>query len=439
MLFKIAKLSKQFLITSECIQPCILTSKNNRYFIKKTPIISNIYSKILYKSYCSSTNDNKSSETQIYGSLTDDQVKNITDGDPDLEKKLKLLILETEVLRQDGQKVPSTEFIKDFQWKELLSKDTKSSRRKYLSFLFSIEKKKENRIEKKNLKRKELEERKAEDKPERQYGLGANTILLRIYETTMNQQANNRLIQAMQFNQKLVIDCGYDEHMNNMEKINTAKQLMLLFAENRAHSEPFDLHYCNANFNEKVMQALNRHIPTLLEPWFPLHVHTKSYLDIFPKEKLVYMTPHCRDDLVEYDHDAIYIIGAMVDKMNNEPLSLAKAKKEGLRMKRLPLDRYLQWGSGSGKSLTLNQMVSILLDVKTTGDWNYALRHVPRRKVMEIGHNILRNDKSSLRFNKNSSRTVKSYPENSKEIKSNFQPDRKMRKSKLLVSSIFNK
>lgn len=125
--------------------------------------------------------------------------------------------------------------------------------------------------------------------------------------------------------------------------------------------------------------------------------------------------------------------------MNNEPLSLAKAKKEGLQMKRLPLDRYLQWGAGSGKSLTLNQMVSILLDVKTTGDWNYALRHVPRRKVMEIGHNILRNDKSSLRFDKKSSRTVKNYPENSKEIKNNFQPDRKMRKSKLLVSSIFNK
>lgn len=68
---------------------------------------------------------------------------------------------------------------------------------------------------------------------------------------------------------------------------------------------------------------------------------------------------------------------------NSEPLSLAKAKREGLKMAKFPLDRYLTWGSGSGKSLTMNQVISILLDVKTTGDWKFALRHVPRRKIAE--------------------------------------------------------
>lgn len=53
-------------------------------------------------------------------------------------------------------------------------------------------------------------------------------------------------------------------------------------------------------------------------------------------------------------------------------------------MAKLPLDKYLQWGSGSGKSLTLNQVASILLDIKQTGDWKYALRHVPRRKLMDV-------------------------------------------------------
>ncbi|XP_037952545.1 mitochondrial ribonuclease P protein 1 homolog [Teleopsis dalmanni] len=74
----------------------------------------------------------------------------------------------------------------------------------------------------------------------------------------------------------------------------------------------------------------------------------------------------------------------MVDTSNNEPLSLAKAKKLGLRMARLPLEHYLQWGAGSGKSLTLNQMVSIMLDIKKTGDWMKAFSHVPRRKVVNI-------------------------------------------------------
>lgn len=69
--------------------------------------------------------------------------------------------------------------------------------------------------------------------------------------------------------------------------------------------------------------------------------------------------------------------------MNKKPLSLAKAKRLGLRMARLPLDQYLQWGAGSGKSLTLNQMINILLDLKQSGDWSHALRHVPRRKITD--------------------------------------------------------
>lgn len=190
----------------------------------------------------------------------------------------------------------------------------------------------------------------------------------------------------MQFAPKLVLDCSYDEHMNKRECINAAKQLMFCFAENRYHDQPFDLHFCNANMAGYTMTYLQRHIPTMLEPAFPMNVHTDSYLEHFPKEQLVYLTPHCKNDLTEYNPDHVYIIGAMVDTMNNEPLSLAKAKKLGLKMARLPLDRYLQWGSGSGKSLTLNQMVNIMLDLKTTGDWRRSLSHVPRRKLVEAEH-----------------------------------------------------
>lgn len=189
-------------------------------------------------------------------------------------------------------------------------------------------------------------------------------------------------MRAMQFGQKLVLDCSYDEHMTKRECILAAKQLMLVFAENRIHDQPFDLHFCNANMAGHTLDYLQRHIPTMLNAEFPLNVHTDSYLDHFPHEQLVYLTPHCKNDLTEYDPDKVYIIGAMVDTMHNEPLSLAKAKKHGLQMARLPLDRYLQWGAGSGKSLTLNQMTRIMLDLKTSGDWNKSLSHVPRRKLV---------------------------------------------------------
>jgi ribonuclease P protein 1 len=50
-------------------------------------------------------------------------------------------------------------------------------------------------------------------------------------------------------------------------------------------------------------------------------------------------------------------------------------------MEKLPLDRYLLWGAGGSKSLTLNQVIQILLDIRATGSWDKALQHVPRRKL----------------------------------------------------------
>lgn len=222
------------------------------------------------------------------------------------------------------------------------------------------------------------------------YGLMHNTFLLRIYDTAINHFHNTKLVRAMQFGQKLIFDCSYDSHMIPREAVNAAKQLMLCFAENRFHDDPFDLHFCNADQSGITMKTLYKHIPTLTEPSFPLNVHQESFMDLFPKEKLVYLTPHCRNEIQEFNHDDIYIIGAMVDKITSEPLSLAKAKQLGLRMAKLPLDRYLQWGGGSGKSLTLNQMTNILLEMKRSGDWNEALKVVPRRKLIDETEHIKR-------------------------------------------------
>lgn len=321
------------------------------------------------------------SSNELYSSV---EYNAITDGDENMLKKLKILMLEVDVMKQEGLKVPSK--LSTEQWKELLTLETRSKRRRFLGFIWLNEKKRLSDERKKAKRKQEILERKEVVQKEQEendhiiYGFRGVTIFLRIYETSMNMHYNNRLIQAMKFGQKCVIDCGYEEHMTNMEAKNCAKQLMLMFAANRVHNDPYDLHFCNANPEYRTIKQLNKHIPTLYEPDFPINITEKNYLDLFPKEKLVYLTPHCRDELKEYDHDAIYIIGAMVDKANSEPLSLAKAKSEGIKMACFPLDRYLDWHIGS-KSLTLNQSLSIILDMKYTGKWMEALKHVPKRKT----------------------------------------------------------
>lgn len=58
------------------------------------------------------------------------------------------------------------------------------------------------------------------------------------------------------------------------------------------------------------------------EPWFPLNVHEKSYLNVFPKNQLVYLTPHSPEVMTNYDHDAIYIIGGIVDKVRTQLINV---------------------------------------------------------------------------------------------------------------------
>lgn len=131
----------------------------------------------------------------------------------------------------------------------------------------------------------------------------------------INYSFNFRALQAMIYGQGLVIDCSYDDDMVYKEAVNAAKQLTFVFGDNRIHKEPFNIHLCNLNMKGAFMQQLRKNIPSLDEPWFPINMHTKSYLDVYPREKLVYLTPHCREELTQFDHDAVYIIGCMVDKV----------------------------------------------------------------------------------------------------------------------------
>ena len=332
--------------------------------------------------------DEESLKPSKYVSLTEDVIKLLTGDEPELVKRLKLVEFEYEVSKQEGTRAPSQLTLD--HWKELLALSSTSKRKKYLVFLFKLEMTKQNRKQKKeeNKVRREAE---MEEKKEAvilngedehiQYGLGKNTICLKIYDTKIDQFHNNKMLRASIFDLPVVYDLSYDEHMNSTEQKNAAKQLVLSLVANREHVSPFPMQFCNVNFNGLVMKHLLKLVPTLYNPDFPISISPKSYLDIFPKEKLVYLTPHCQNEMSHFDAEKVYIIGCLVDKAENTPHSLAKAKRENIQMAKLPLDRYLNFGGGSGKSLTLNAMISILLELKEHGDWDRALRMVPRRKL----------------------------------------------------------
>lgn len=95
---------------------------------------------LLHNSFCTVSNNGVASVHEMYNP----DIEAIAKGDPELEKKVKLLLLEIEVLQQEGVLVPSPGFMKEEDWKELVKLQSRASRKKYLLFLFKKEKTKEN-------------------------------------------------------------------------------------------------------------------------------------------------------------------------------------------------------------------------------------------------------------------------------------------------------
>jgi len=195
--------------------------------------------------------------------------------------------------------------------------------RKYLRFLWRNEKIREKDQEKKKwnkiqyLANKELTMQE-EETGEMKYGLRYNTMFLRIYQTTMSHYYNSRLMQAIMFEPKIVFDCGYENDMVFREIHNCAKQLQIALSANRTHSAPVHQYFCNLKKDGILEENLLLSMPNFLNNDFPATVTSQSYLDLFPKDQLVYLTPHCKTEMKEYDANMVYIIGAMVDKVNRQ-------------------------------------------------------------------------------------------------------------------------
>ncbi|KAJ6647026.1 Mitochondrial ribonuclease P protein 1 like [Pseudolycoriella hygida] len=354
-------------------------------------ILSKSFS-VLYKSFCSSLRLATLKVSSVFQSVNSRYSTGLTKlhdepgtnnpMDDEEDKKMKLIKLEMSRIHQRGGRAPDFDFVKKYQWDQVITLESTSARRKFYAYLFASQKRRENKVLKQQMNRKAREAGSCElSKKHINYSLGHTTFFLRIGRSTVNLFRNNRLRQAMKFGEKLIFDCSYDDHMTLKEAKNAAEQLALSFATNRKNREPFDLHFCNVNFNSQTMQHLERIFPGVRSEKLPLNLHEGSYLELFPHSQLVYLTPHCKEELTEYDPNKIYIIGAMVDKSNADPLSLAKAKKFNLEVARLPLEKYFQWSDGSRKALTLNQMTNIMLDLKKTQNFEIALQHVPKRKI----------------------------------------------------------
>lgn len=257
---------------------------------------------------------------------------------------------------------------------------------------------------KKEMKKAEKEEAKKDQLPETiKEDKQQNFLFLRLWDRNMDVAMGWKGAQAMQFGQPLVFDMAYDDHMKPKELQNAVSQLLESEGCNRRNVDPFHIYFCNLKTGGTYYKEL---VKRYGEKWNKLLLTAteKSHVDLFPKDSIIYLTADSPNVMTTFKHDKIYIVGSFVDKNMQPGTSLAKAKRLKLATECLPLDKYLQWDTGT-KNLTLDQMMRILLCLKNTGSWEEALKFVPRRKhagyleISQHSQEFLNRMKKSKTFN----------------------------------------
>lgn len=136
----------------------------------------------------------------------------------------------------------------------------------------------------------------------------------------------------------VAIDLDFDDLMIDKDISKCAKQLLWVYTINRKSAMPLHLHYTGLKTGGRIQQALQRNDG--YQNW-DIKITEDSYLNVFEKQRIVYLTSDSDNVLNELDKDSVYIIGGLVDHNHHKGLSLKRAEENGLRTARLPLSEHI--------------------------------------------------------------------------------------------------
>ena len=209
-----------------------------------------------------------------------------------------------------------------------------------------------------------------------QYGVWRNGLFTKYFEKALKKHSFNNLKIATLFGQKLVIDCSFDKEMQEYEIQSVGRQMSKIYQMNRMQSkEPFDLHFCNCDPNSRVMKNFLKYLNPIKDfDKYYVNIHSETYSQLFPNERLIYLSPDSKYVMEEYEHNAIYILGSLVGKTCRLPLTRDKAVGEGIECYKLPIHKYVELNPLVKKTLSFQSCFKILLEMKDHNDWELAFK-----------------------------------------------------------------
>ncbi|OQR78984.1 mitochondrial ribonuclease P protein 1-like [Tropilaelaps mercedesae] len=306
-------------------------------------------------------------------------IKNESDS-----KQIHLALLELVTLRETTGRAPCV--IDKKRMAEVMKLRNLKQRAKFYGYLFKTEMTELNRKIKKEKRRIELES--ISKKPTKM----AHAIYPIIREHQQRLFYNSRLASAAMFGQKLVIDCGFEDSMSKQDLTSLMIQIQLVFAANKVSRDPFDLILSDVEKGKIIDQQICKFLPQVESNSSLITKSYDSYLNMFPNKRIIYLSPNSDRFLHKLDPEMVVVVGGIVDKSREVPLTLGKAKEQRIEHAKLPIGQYLpQFRVGSSQAFAVHIVAEILLTLKATNDWNQAFQKVPRRII----HNIEKQRSSS--------------------------------------------
>ncbi|KAJ1979998.1 tRNA (guanine(9)-N(1))-methyltransferase [Dimargaris cristalligena] len=164
----------------------------------------------------------------------------------------------------------------------------------------------------------------------------------------------------------VVLDMSFDHLMLDKEIPSTVRQVARCYSDNRTAKRKVNLVVTEL---QGRTQAQFGSIMREYENWKEITFEPRSYLEVFDKEKLVYLTADSDHTLTTLDED--------------KGVTHQKASEQGIATARLPIGDFLKMASR--KVLTVNQVMEIILKYLETQDWAEAMmQFIPQRKMPQV-------------------------------------------------------
>lgn len=181
-------------------------------------------------------------------------------------------------------------------------------------------------------------------------------------------------------NYKVVIDLDFYDHMQEYDSRMVSKQVNLCYSLNRVASNPLQLYA--TSFSGPMKELFVKLQPGSVH--WTMNFEESSYIDVFPLEKIVYLSSDSENILETIEEDKVYIIGGLVDHNQHKGLCHKLAEEKGVSHAQLPISKFVSMATR--KVLTINHVFGILSKYLETKDWKEAFFSVlPKRKgVKEI-------------------------------------------------------